>query len=357
MPPTRPRPGADAKASSASVTARRVFAGVAVVALALLVWRLADVFLLLFGGIIAAAALRALAAPFERYLHLSPRLALAAGVVLALVVLAGGGWLAGDRLAEQLGNLRERLPEAQAALTRWLNDTPLGRWVQGIWEATTDGAVPWAHVASMATLTLGALGSVLLVAIIGIYLAADPGQYRRGLLRVVSPEYRNDLDAALAASGHALSRWLLGQGISMLFVGTSTAIGLAMLGVPLALSLGVIGGLLAFVPFFGPILSGLLAVLIGFLEGPTQALYVALLCVAIQQIEGSVLMPLVQRWAVALPPVLGIAAGVAFGVLFGIVGLILATPLMVVTMVLVRKLYVEDFLERDGKGARPGGES
>lgn len=131
----------------------------------------------------------------------------------------------------------------------------------------------------------------------------------------------------------------------MLFVGTSTAIGLALLGIPLALTLGLLAGALAFIPFFGPIASGVLAVLLAFMQGPDQALYVAVLCVLIQQVEGNVLMPLVQRWAVELPPVLGITAAVIFGLLFGLPGVVLASPLMVVAMVLVRKLYVEGVLE------------
>jgi predicted PurR-regulated permease PerM len=131
----------------------------------------------------------------------------------------------------------------------------------------------------------------------------------------------------------------------MLFVGSATALGLWLLGVPLALTIGAIAAVLAFIPFFGPIASGILAVLMAFMEGPTQALYVAGLCVAIQQIEGNLLMPFVQRWAVALPPVLGIMAAVIFGLLFGLAGVILATPLMVVAMVLVQKLYVEGVLE------------
>ncbi len=131
----------------------------------------------------------------------------------------------------------------------------------------------------------------------------------------------------------------------MLFVGSTTAIGLAMLGMPLAGTIGLIAGALAFIPFFGPIASGLLAVVLAFMEGPREALYVAGLCVLIQQIEGNLLMPFVQRWAVELPPVLGITAAVIFGVLFGLPGVILATPLMVVVMVLVQKLYVEGVLE------------
>jgi predicted PurR-regulated permease PerM len=107
----------------------------------------------------------------------------------------------------------------------------------------------------------------------------------------------------------------------------------------------VIAGILAFIPFFGPIASGILVVLLAFIEGPTQALYVASLCVLIQQVEGNLLMPFVQRWAVELPPVLGITAAVIFGLLFGLAGVIFATPLMVVVLVLVQKLYIEDVLE------------
>lgn len=332
-------------------TVRRMLAVVAVAALALLAWQLSDVFLLVFGAIILATALRALAAPLGRYLRLSPRLALMAVVVLAITAIAAGTALMGDRLAEQFDNLRQRLPEALAALTAWLNNHPIGLQILGIWDNAREAGVSWGRVANVATTTLGALGSVALMAILGIYLAADPAQYRQGLVRLIAPAYRSQIDAALHASGEALSKWLMGQAISMLFVGSATAIGLVALGMPLALSLGVIAGVLAFIPFFGPIASGVLAVILAFMQGPTQALYVAGLCILIQQIEGNVLMPLVQRWAVELPPVLGILAAVIFGLLFGIVGVLFATPLMVVVMVLVQKLYIEGVLESGSSAA------
>jgi predicted PurR-regulated permease PerM len=217
--------------------------------------------------------------------------------------------------------------------------------VLGLWDSATADDVPWSRVANAATQTLSALGSVGLVAVVGLYLATNPQLYRAGLVRLMPPNQRERIEEALLASGQALSRWLLGQGVSMLFVGSATALGLWLLGVPLALTIGAIAAVLAFIPFFGPIASGILAVLMAFMEGPTQALYVAGLCVAIQQIEGNLLMPFVQRWAVALPPVLGIMAAVIFGLLFGLAGVILATPLMVVAMVLVQKLYVEGVLE------------
>jgi predicted PurR-regulated permease PerM len=152
----------------------------------------------------------------------------------------------------------------------------------------------------------------------------------------------------LDACGNALSRWLLGQSVSMLFVGVTTAFGLWLLEVPLALSVGVLSGLLAFIPFFGAIAGGLLAVLLGFMQGPETALYVLILALVIQQIEGNVLMPLVERWAVGLPPVLGIAATVMFGVLFGLLGVLLAAPAMIVLMVVVQRLYIKEVLEEGG---------
>jgi len=150
---------------------------------------------------------------------------------------------------------------------------------------------------------------------------------------------------ALDACADALAGWLKGQAISMLFVGLATWIALAALGIPAPLVLGIIAGILDFVPFFGPVVSGALAILLAFTQGPRAALYVAVLVLLIQQTEAHVMVPLLQRWAVKLPPVLSLVAVVVFAGLFGVPGVLLATPLMVVAMVLVRKLYVEDLLE------------
>ena len=321
------------------------------IVLGLLAWRLSDVLVLTFGAVIVAVVLQAFAAPLQRYLHLKRQLAVAAAVVLALAVLVLGSWLIGDRLVAQTEDLRRRLPEAMAALVAWARGHVLGVAALQVWESITAEDLPWARVANAATRTLGAVGSIGLVLVLGVYLAADPQLYRRGLFRLVPPAWRSRVDSALLASGQALSRWLLGQGISMMFVGSATAIGLAVLGVPLAATIGVIAGVLAFIPFFGPIASGILAVLLSFMQGPQQALYVAVLCVAIQQVEGNLLMPFVQRWAVNLPAVLGIIAAVIFGLLFGLAGVILDTPLMVVLMMLVEKLYVEAVLEAEPPSA------
>jgi predicted PurR-regulated permease PerM len=124
-------------------------------------------------------------------------------------------------------------------------------------------------------------------------------------------------------------------------VAAATFAGLWLLDVPYALSLAFVAGVLEFVPFLGPILAAVPAIVVAFTIGPDSAMAVALLYLGIQQVEGNLLMPLIQRWAVALPPALGILAVVVFGLLFGTLGVLFATPLMVVVVVLMRKLYVE----------------
>lgn len=315
----------------------------------LLLWRLADVLILAFGGVVLATALRALARALERRLSVPDRASTALATLLVIGVLAGLGWVLGDALADQLAALRERLPQAAQALQRWLARTAIGRQlidaVHTLWSE-----VPGAQLAAAAGLTLGAAGSALLLAVVGVYLAADPRLYRRGLLRLAPPAQRARLQAALDDAGHALGRWLLGQGLSMVFLGVATTLGLWLLEAPLALALGLITALFAFVPFFGALAAGLLAVLLAFTEGPRLALYVALMFIAVQQIEEIVVLPLVHRWTVALPPVLGVIAALVFGHLFGLLGVVFATPAMVVAIVLVRELYVEGLLET---GERP----
>jgi len=326
--------------------ASRVLIVAAVALLALLAWRLLDLFALVFGSIVAAVALRAMAALLERRAHVDHRLSLLLAVLLIVGVVVGIVMAVGQPLGEQIDLLRERLPQAVNQFIVWLGSHRVGVSLLQLWHETRGDDVPWARLASYAGLTLGVVGSFGLMLVMAIFLAAEPETYRHGLLRLMPPALRPRLDDALQAAGDGLRGWLKGQALSMLYVGTTTTIGIAVIGAPLALALGLVNGLLAFVPYIGAIFGGLLAVLVAFIDGPRTALYVALLMVAIQQAESHLVQPLVQKWAVSLPPVLGLVAAVVFGVLFGVLGVLLATPLMVVTMVLVQRLYIEGVLEQ-----------
>ena len=126
--------------------------------------------------------------------------------------------------------------------------------------------------------------------------------------------------------------------------GLLTGLGLWALGMPSGLALGLLAGVLEFIPFAGPVLSAIPAVLLALAISPDLALWVLLLYVAVQQFEGNVLTPLVQQFAVDLPGVVLLFSLLAFGTLFGVLGVILAAPLAVVTYVLVKRLYVIETL-------------
>jgi predicted PurR-regulated permease PerM len=318
--------------------------------LALIALQLLDLIMLAFGAVIVATVLRSLAAALERHARVHTKISVVAALLLVVVMITAITWFVGDPLAEQFEILRQRLPAAVDAVLQWLNSHRIGvAALQYIEEARSNDASPWAmRVAGAAGSTFGALSGAALMLVMGIYLAIAPRVYRDGLVRLMPLSVRARFGETLDACGSALARWLLGQSVSMLFVGATTALGLWLLDVPLAFSLGVLSGLLAFIPFFGAIAGGLLAVLLGFMQGTETALYVLILAVVIQQVEGNVLMPLVEHWAVGLPPVLGIAATVMFGVLFGLLGVLLAAPAMIVLMVVVQRLYIKGVLEEGG---------
>jgi predicted PurR-regulated permease PerM len=318
----------------------RVFIALGLTAALIALWRAADVVMIAFGAVLLAVALRALARIFERYTPLPGRAALP-GAILAVVASLGlVAWLVGDTLAGELGQLATRLPAALDKVRDWLAMHAAGRAVLDSLGAV-NGAESVSRLAGAAISTLGAVANALVLLVLGIYFAVDPGLYRRGFLRLVPSAHRARVAETLGAAADALRDWLGGAVVAMLAVGTVTGLGLWALGVPFALSLAVIAALLEFVPFLGPLVAAIPAILVGFSESPVTAIYVALLYLTIQQIEGYLLTPLVQRWAVSLPPALAVLAVLVFGVLIGLPGVLFAVPLLVVVMVVVRKLYVE----------------
>ena len=322
---------------------RTLWLVLALAVLGWLAWMLRQPLLLLFTAVLVATALDRLAWPL-RQRGLGRRTSVFV-VILALGVFGVVGlWQLGAPLSEQLQGLRGALPEAWEKLRDWLHDSVFGRQALAWLNGARDMDLPLAGIFGAASQLVGTVASLVLVVLAGVYLALDRELYRNGLLRLVPAARRERASTTLTAIGHALSRWLLGQLVLMVTMGLAVTVGLWALGLPLALALGVIAGLLEFVPFFGPIAAGLLAMLVAFAQGPEQALYVALLFIGLQQLEGSVLVPLVQRWSVSLPPVLGLSAVVMFGTLFGPLGVLVGTPLMVVAMVLVNTLYP------DGRG-------
>jgi predicted PurR-regulated permease PerM len=183
---------------------------------------------------------------------------------------------------------------------------------------------------------------LLLVFIGGLYLAAQPSLYAVGLLRLIPPRARTSAAETFDAISVSLRNWLKGQALGMLFVGLATGLGLWLAGVPAAWAIGLIAGLAEFVPYLGAIVAGIPAIVLGFGQGIETGLWTIGILIAVQQVQGNLVMPLLQNRMVDLPPAVTIFGIIAAGILFGVPGVLLATPLTIVVLVLVRRLYLDE---------------
>ena len=322
----------------------RLVIAIALIGIALLLWTLRGLFMLVFGAVLVSVILNLVAKPLRERLHVRHGFGLLLAVVLVLGILGAAFWLFGAQVARQAGALQEMIPgawaAAQARLDLWGLGDAVSEWSEGI--GAGGGVI--ANLGNIAMTVGNGIADTLLVVVGGIYLAAQPELYRVGLLKLVPERGRALAAEAILASGRGLRLWLLGRLVSMTVVGLLTWLGLVLIGVPSALALALLAALLEFVPFVGPIVSAIPAILIAFAASPQHALWVAFLFLAIQQFEGNILEPLVQQKAVDLPPALLIFALVAGGLIFGISGVILAAPFTVVLFIMVKRLYVQEAL-------------
>lgn len=348
----RQNPDRQQRAEVTTGFARRVLIAAlifaAVIIVLLLLWYAVDVLMLVFAGILLAVFLRGVSDWLSARARLGANWSLAV-VTLALIAALGVSiWLIAPRVSAQVNVLNEQLPRAVAQLTARLEHYEWARRILA--QVPSPGELVQGRGGVLARATgifssaLGALANVAIIVSIGLYLAAAPRLYVNGLVRLVPLHRRLRACEVLEQIGDTLRRWLIGRAFLMLLNGVVTALALWWLGVPLALTLGLLSALLNFVPNIGPIIAGVPAVLLALLQSPQQALYVLLLYVIYQSIDGYILTPLVQQRTIALPPVLTITAQVLLGVLLGGFGVVLATPLVAVGFVLVCELYVKDML-------------
>lgn len=314
---------------------------------ALLLHSLANLFLLVFAAIIFATAFCMAQGAITRFTGLPGHIALSLAVIAVFALLLGILILFGAQIGGELQSIQDRLPGALNAAQGQLDRWGLGEPLRELFNQGTEDATGLLSSAGGYVLTAGSgLADLVLILFGAIFIAAQPALYRRGMLTLVPGRGEALAAQALDDSGKALGLWLRGQLVSMLVVAVFTGFGLWLLGVPAALGLALIAGLLDVIPFIGPIIAAVPAVLLAFTASPVTALWTIGLYLVVQQIQGNILQPMIQKHAVDIPPAVMLFAIGAFGILFGILGIILAAPLTVVTYVLVRRLYVQAILRR-----------
>lgn len=330
----------------------RVLITVAVIGLfavlLMLIWAIADVLLLLFAGVLFAVVLRTLTKPLVRYTPLTNRWALVVVVLVLLALLGIGGWLFIPEVANQTDQLVVGVTDAINRIEGIVTQYTWGQRLLNRFHEDNFGQFPFSNMlprlTGTFTVTLRSVTHILFVVFIGFFVAVDPELYRRGIVTLVPPRGRKRSREVIDCVIEKLRSWLLGQFISMVIVGLVAGIGLWIMGIPLAFLLGVLSGLLEFVPIAGPILSSVPPILLAFTIGPMQAVYVTLFYLVVQQLEGNLLTPIVQQKVVSLPPAFTLTTMLVMGLLFGPVGVLVASPIAVVIFILVKMLYVQDML-------------
>ncbi len=329
-----------------SVFIRRTLIVLTLTALLFLTWHLRSLLLLIFGAVLVAVIFRAIADPIRRVTKAPDWLAVAIAVLLVVGILGLASWMFGSEVTAQVRTLFDSLPEAWRSFEQRIGDMGFGERLQDmVDDAAPSGSGVLSNVGQFAMSLGGGVADTLIVLVGGIYLAAQPRLYRKGALKLIPLQRRELAGQAIEDSGRALRLWLKGQLISMVVVGLLVGVGLWLIGVPSALALGLLAGILEFVPLVGPIVAALPALLIALAVGPQTALWVLGLYLVVQQVEGNVLQPVVQQYAVDLPAVILLFSLLGFGTLFGALGIILAAPLTVVVYVLIKRLYVREALD------------
>ena len=387
MEPRTGRPGWTWNAGS---VLRSTAIALTLVILLLFVWKIRSILIVGFFGILFGMLLSRATGWLER-LHV--RRALGAPLILIafIGVLVGVGFLAAPTLKEQSVEVRKKLPQVIEQIERQLgiDAEELGREIangvgldsEGL-EPSPAGAAQGADaqrppqprrqpeakkegraggLQDMVTSNLGRLrgilfpvasaavdmvAALLIIIFLSMFVAIRPDHYLRGLLRLFPERSRGETEETLEEVGSTLRQWIIARLIAMVAVGSIVGISLAVMRVPGALVLGILAGLLEFIPFFGPVAAALPAIGIAMLDSPQKALWVLILFLIVQQLEGNVISPLLLQSRVDIPPALTIITVPALMIVFGLAGAMIAEPLLAIGLVLTRRLWVERHADR-----------
>ncbi len=313
-----------------------LFLGIGLVVALILAWLTRVILLLLFAAIVAALLMTAMVDWLKAKLNLKQGVAFALILFAMTLIVVFTLWLSGPNIIGQFTNLQADLPQAAHQLIVKANGYGWGRWLMAQWsgysQLSTSLGSALTRIGGIVVSTATVLAGLVLIAFLGLYLAAEPQVYFSGIQRATPKRYRATLNACAENAVRNLRWWVLSQMLSMTAVGIIVALGLWALGVPLAGTLGVIAALLTFIPNIGPILSVVPAALLALAISPTKGLLTVMLFLLVHFLEGNVITPLLERRIVRLPPALTMSAQLLLAVIAGPLGLALAAPLTAATL-------------------------
>ncbi len=344
--------------------AARAFVWVAVVGMAVLAVHISQSLLVIFGAMVLAtmidggSRLLGRALPIARVWRLSIVLLGVVGFVVWL------GYFAGSQISQQAAQFPEIVSGQLATTIDWLREKGFAISQENVQSMINQLASGVGTVTRAIGGVFGGLATLLLIAIIGIYLAVEPRLYERGVAWMLPRGRRTEFYTTVTQMGHTMRRLMAGRLVGMVFEGIFTYFMLVGYGVvtgdviPMAVLLAILTGLLAFVPNIGALISGVLMVLVGFSGGMEMGIYTIFVYFLVQNIDGYIVIPMIARKTVDLAPALVLGMQLTMGILFGILGLFLADPLLAMIKVALehraKSKDAEDAAELTADSAKAG---
>ena len=359
-PDSEPTPAADQRGSPTHIEnpelrreAKRAGVWVAVVALVVLAAYISQAILVIFGGLVFAAMLDGGARLLGRVLPIGRGWRIALIVLLAVAFLAWLVLFAGSQLSTEAAAFPALLKAQSAKAVAWLQQHGFDVSMAKIQELVGQSVSGFSSVTKAIGGVIGGIATVVLIVTIGLYVSLEPRLYERGMAWMLPRNERATYHDTAGIMAHTLRRLMAGRLVGMVFEGVVTWIALTAIGVPLAALLGILTGLLVFIPNIGALTAGALMITAGFSGGTTLGLYTIVVYFVIQTIDGYIVVPMIARNTVDLAPALVLGFQLVMDILFGILGLFLADPLLAMIKVALTqraKRHEEGELGSGGNG-------
>jgi predicted PurR-regulated permease PerM len=311
-----------------------------------LVWFLFDVILIVIGAILVAVLLRLVAEPFTRWARLPESIALICSGLLTAAIVGGASYLFGTQVDAELTDVMQRASGAVTNIIHELETSQSGKVILQHVQGGSGFSLP-SFLGSLFSVSISFLEAMVITVIGGFYLAVQPALYRSGLGKLFPRRMRDEANETIDDIGVGLRLWLIGQLIQMLLIGGLTTVAVWFIGLPSPLALGVIAGLAEFVPYIGPLIAAVPAILVASTQGINLVLWTVIAYLTIHQIEGNLVVPLIQRQLIFIPPAVMLLGIVTILFVFGGPSVIFAGPIAVIVFIAIKKLYV-----REGLGER-----
>lgn len=327
---------------------RTLWIAIAIALAVIVLARAGSTLIVIFAGVLLGTVLHGVSEQMSRRLPLGYAASLAVVCIAVIVALGLTAWWLGPHIADQISQLSEELRSSwERLLERLRNSSMLHGFVENLsWQelASRMGSVA-GGLMSVANAIFAALGGMIVILFIGIYAAAEPRAYTAGAIWLMPSGRREQTRRVLTAIASTLQWWFIARLMSMAVVGLLTGLGLWLIGMPLFVALGLLSALLCFVPYLGPILSSIPAILIGLAQSPTMGVWVVALYLGVQTVESYLITPQFVQRAISVPAAAILVVQLLFGVFFGILGVAFASPISATILTIVKMTVSRPALE------------